>query len=55
MTDEEYVKMCIQDVKELFNKERGREANAKKLNLGDIIATKIETPIILHQHFLQLD
>ena len=55
MTDEEYVKMCIQYVKELFNKERGREANAKKLNLGDIIATKIETPIILHQHFLQLD
>lgn len=47
MTDPEYVQMCTKYVKDLFNKERGREANAKKLNLGDIIATKIETPIIL--------
>ena len=46
INDDGYVKLQIQFVKELLEKERGRHST-KRLNLGDTISTKIETPLSL--------
>ena len=51
ISDEQQIQIFIEQVKDLFAKERGRET-AKKLNLGDIKSTKVETCIILQQHFI---
>lgn len=42
-----YVKMCIKQARAFFNIDRGH-SEAKKANLGDIKATKIDTPHILN-------
>lgn len=46
MTDEQYVDCQIRIAKQFFNIDRGA-TEAKKINLGDIKSTKIESPAIL--------
>lgn len=41
MTDDQYVNMCIQRAKKLFRID-GYSKEAKKINLGDVKATKID-------------
>ena len=46
LDDESYVKICIKQARAFFNIDRGH-SEAKKANLGDIKATKIDSPSIL--------
>lgn len=46
MTDEDYVKLCVNQVMDLLEKERGKHST-KRVNLGDTISTKIETSVII--------
>ena len=48
ISDEEYVNLCIKQAKSFFNQDRGN-TDGKKLNLGDIKSTKIESPLILNK------
>lgn len=47
MTDQQYVDYMIATNKQYFNMDRGA-TDAKKINLGDIKSTKIESPFILN-------
>ena len=46
MTKEQQIKLIIENVRTLFEKERGKDA-AKKLNLRDVITTRVETADLL--------
>jgi hypothetical protein len=46
LTEEQYVNWHIKVAKQFFNMDRGA-TEAKKINLGDIKSTKIESPYIL--------
>jgi hypothetical protein len=48
VTPKEYIRMFIEYVTDIFNKERGRD-ETKKANLGDIKSTQIDTALIIQQ------
>jgi hypothetical protein len=46
MSDKDYVQLCVNQVMDLLEKERGKHST-KRVNLGDTISTKIETSVII--------
>jgi hypothetical protein len=46
LTSDDQVKLFVQKTRELLERERGK-SEARKLNLGDTISTKIESSVII--------
>jgi len=54
MSPEQQIKLIIDNVRTLFEKERGKDA-AKKLNLRDVMTTRVETADLLQQPLISED
>lgn len=52
LTGQEIVQRFVASTKELFDRERGKSIS-KKVNLGDIIASQVQTSVILQKPIIQ--